>query len=124
MLVAAVNRASIVALGRRNPLARQKFGKGVLGLGIAHHLCGVAMLCRPAPVEALRLLLEQQRLTPLTAPRWLLAIIFAISIVLDAKLSLGDQVIKKSNAIGLLGLHDARGEQQLLGLRPADLTAE
>src|SRR5262245_15236384 len=33
-------------------------------------------------------------------------------------------MIEKTNAIRLFGLDDASREQQLLGLRPADLTAE
>src|SRR5262245_58587971 len=33
-------------------------------------------------------------------------------------------MIEQADAIGLFGLNDARSEQQLLGLRPADLAAE
>src|SRR5262245_64151503 len=110
--------------GRRNPLARQEIGKCVLGPGIAHHLSSVAMLRRPARVEALCLLLEQQRLDSPDGTAMVIGYHFRNLHRLGAQLALGDQVIEKTNAIGLLGLYDARSEQPLLGLRPADLAAK
>src|SRR5262245_15313389 len=124
MRVPARRRAAKPSSGRRNPLARQEFGKCVLGPGIAHHLCGVTMLCRPTRVEALCLLLEQQRLDPPDGTAMVIRYHFRDLHRLGAQLAFGDQVIEKTNAIGLLGLYDARSEQQLLGLRPADLAAK
>src|SRR5262249_37211124 len=43
---------------------------------------------------------------------------------LGPKLAFRHQMIEQADAIGLFGLDNARGEQQLLGLRPADLAAE
>src|SRR5262245_30343221 len=124
MRVPAGRRAAKPSSVRRTPLARQEFGKCVLGPGIAHHLCGVTMLCRPTRVEALCLLLEQQRLDPPDGTAMVIRYHFRDLHRLGAQLAFGDQVIEKTNAIGLLGLYDARSEQQLLGLRPADLAAK
>src|ERR1700680_4343532 len=55
---------SIAPLARRDPFAGQELGECVPGSSTAHHLSGVAMLCRPTRLDALPLLFEQEGLDP------------------------------------------------------------
>src|SRR5690349_5032877 len=43
-------------------LSREELGEGFLGAGVGHYLVRIAVLGRPARFEALRLLLEEERL--------------------------------------------------------------
>src|SRR5579872_5345835 len=105
-------------------MPRDEFRKRILSLRASHHMRGVVMLHLVLALEAFTLLLQQQRLYADYRAAMIVGDHASEFHGLGAQLRTRHQMIQQTDAECFLGFYDARGEQQFLSHRPADLRAE